>query len=91
MWGAQDRCLVAVTFGSSSQYRSHFRHCSDGVFHSETHNATLRQTLDGLNQSHERSASMMLDLEHMDDESLECLRDIYEGVAVRKVDDKERT
>ena len=33
---------------------------------------------------------MRLDLT-MDDESLECLRDIYEGVAVRKVDDKERT
>ena len=33
---------------------------------------------------------MMLDLT-MDDESLQCLRDIYEGLAVGKVDDKERT
>jgi low affinity Fe/Cu permease len=53
-------------------------------FIQKTHNATLRQTLDELNQSHERSASMMLDLEHMDDESLECLRDIYERLAVGK-------
>jgi hypothetical protein len=27
---------------------------------------------------------MMLDLEHMNDESLECLRDIYERLAVGK-------
>src|SRR5688572_8405072 len=76
---------------ASDQYRNDDSHLSDGISDSENpkpRTETIHLKLDELIRVTKGARNMMLDLEHMDDESLKRLRDIYERLGSQARTDK---
>ena len=77
------------------QYRNHYRYFSDGISDSENSNReaqAIHLKLDELIRVTKGARNVMLDLEHLDDEQLQRLREIYERFGTKaRGDEKENT
>ena len=80
---------------ASDQHRNYDRHFSDGISLQKTQNRDtedIHLKLDELIRVTKGARNMMLDLEHMDDESLKRLREIYERLGTpARGEDKENS